>query len=54
MQSTTPYRRRNKELESIVGELSKKMEKKEDEIEQLKALNMTIKDKLVEVKSSSD
>ena len=32
-QSTTPYRRRNKELESILGELTKKMEKKEEEIE---------------------
>ncbi|KAL4455778.1 hypothetical protein ABPG74_003188 [Tetrahymena malaccensis] len=50
----TPYKRRNKELEEIVFELNKKLQKKEDDIAQLKQINGTIKEKLVEVNSSSE
>lgn len=50
----TPYKRKNKELEEIVFDLNKKLQQKEEDMAQLKQINTTIKDKLVEVNSSNE
>lgn len=50
----TPYKRRNKELEDMVFNLSKQLESKMEEVEVFKGVNSTIKDKLVEVHAAKE